>query len=293
MKYFFEILYLLYRIIIQLSHQLIYYLVNTKMSNISLYIKRAESFHTKEFIIEAFSSNNIGNVRDVKFIKKTGDFGKDYNGVIVTFENWCMNTRVTSLFDNMNASVDGTTKFIFDYISQRYWIINVFKSNFEDIKENEIEELKNINLNITDNGRIKELEKLVKSMSAQMHYMQTKQEKTEQMLMDYEHKETQFWLQNFELKSQLEEKDIEFKYYENKFNETFTEFEEEIGSLKCKVACLAIENIKKDREYEELRQNLYDESSVLAFVEEQAREMREMLKLSGQTKPYINKERLD
>lgn len=256
------------------------------MSNISLYIKRAEPFHTKEFITEAFSDNNIGKVRDVTFIKKVGDYGKDYNGVIVTFDQWFMNSKVKKLLDDMNSSVDGTAKFTFDLNKQRYWIINVLKPKFENITETEIPELKNINLNISEKERILELENLVKSMSAQMHYMQTRQEKAEKMLMEHEHNETQYWLNNFELRSQLEEKDIEFKYYENKF-------QEENEALKCRVACLAIENIKKDREIEEIRQQLYDESKVLSFVEEQANDMRNMLKQSGKSKTYETKELLD
>ena len=258
----------------------------SNIPNISLYIKRAEPFHTKEFITEAFSSNNIGKVRDVTFIKKVGDFGKDYNGIIVTFDQWCMNSKVKKLIDDMNSSVDGTTKFIFDLNKQRYWIINIHKPKFENIEEIEIPELKNINLNISEKERILELENLVKSMSTQMHYMQSRQEKAEKMLMEHEHNETQYWVNNFELRSQLEEKDMEFKYYENKFKE-------ENEALKCRVACLAIENIKKDREIEEVRQQLYDESNVLAFVEEQANEMRNMLKQTGKSQTYVTKEILD
>jgi hypothetical protein len=258
----------------------------SNIPNISLYIKRAEPFHTKEFITEAFSNNNIGKVRDVTFIKKVGDYGKDYNGVIVTFEQWCMNSKVKQLIDDMNSSVDGTIKFTFDLNKQRYWIINVHKPKFENIEETEIPELKNINLNFSEKERILELENLVKSMSAQMHYMQTRQEKAEKMLMEHEHNETQYWLNNFELRSQLEEKDMEFKYYENKF-------QEENEALKCRVACLAIENIKKDREIEEVRQQLYDESNVLAFVEEQANEMRNMIKQTGKSQIYVTKELLD
>ena len=80
------------------------------IKNIMLYIKRAEQHHTKEFITNAFSSNNIGNVRDVRFIKKNDNCGKEYNGVVVIFEHWNMNSLVKSLFDQMSNSKDGTTK---------------------------------------------------------------------------------------------------------------------------------------------------------------------------------------
>ena len=38
--------------------------------NVALFIKRAEEYQTKEFIMDAFMVNNIGKVRDIKFIKK-------------------------------------------------------------------------------------------------------------------------------------------------------------------------------------------------------------------------------
>ena len=47
--------------------------------NLSIYIKRAECSHTKNYIINAFYKNDYGIVSDVKFIKKTNDTGKEYN----------------------------------------------------------------------------------------------------------------------------------------------------------------------------------------------------------------------
>ena len=75
--------------------------------------------------MDAFMVNNIGKVRDIKFIKKHNDIGKNYNGVIVIFERWNMNRLVQSLFDQMDVSNDGTTRFYFDSI--HYWIINIQK----------------------------------------------------------------------------------------------------------------------------------------------------------------------
>ena len=52
---------------------------STSFTNVALFIKRAEEYQTKEFIIEAFDSNNIGKVRDVKFIKKNNDIPANFN----------------------------------------------------------------------------------------------------------------------------------------------------------------------------------------------------------------------
>ena len=96
-------------------------------NNISLYIKRAEQHHTKEFIEAAFASNKIGQVRELQFIKKTDTNGREYNGVIVMFEYWNMNILVKNLMDQMAVSQDGTTRFTFDSYKGRYWIVNVYK----------------------------------------------------------------------------------------------------------------------------------------------------------------------
>lgn len=106
---------------------------STSFNNVALFIKRAEEYQTKEFIVEAFASKNIGKVRDIKFIKKYNDFGKSYNGAIVIFERWNMNTLVETLFNEMSTSPNGTTRFYFnDY---RYWIINVHRQKLPECEE--------------------------------------------------------------------------------------------------------------------------------------------------------------
>ena len=118
--------------------------MNSSFNNVSLFIKRAEEYQTKEFIIEAFSSNNIGNVIDVKFIKKQGNYGKSYNGVVVIFEKWNMNRLVQKLLNEMSTSSDGTTKFYFN--QNRYWFVNVHKQ-----KNVECEEVASVDSALPDN----------------------------------------------------------------------------------------------------------------------------------------------
>lgn len=237
--------------------------------NISLYIKRAESHHTKDFITRAFASNNIGKVRDVKFIQKTSDYGKDYNGAIVIFEHWNMNPIVTQLLDNMNSSLDGTTKFTFDPINNRYWFIHVYKNHFP-----EYEEITTVDPNLPDKERIKELEILVKSMTAQIHYMQIRQEKSEKQMMDFEHKHTQSWLYNLELKAQNEDKYMEIKWLEDDLEKSY----EENNILRSRLVIQEINSIQKEKECEYLTQCLHDEKSILNFVEQEANEMRLIIK---------------
>lgn len=169
-------------------------------NNISLYIKRAELTCTRERIVDAFAFNNIGIVRDVRFIKKTDNSGREYNGVVVLFERWFMNPRVKELLDKMESSTDGTTKFTYDY-SGHYWYINVYKGQNK--------EYINVDPTLPDKERIEALENSIQSMAAQIHQMTLLQRRLEQQLMETEEKMSRQALLNIELRSQLEDKTIE------------------------------------------------------------------------------------
>lgn len=257
---------------------------STSFNNVALFIKRAEEYHTKEFIVEAFAAKNIGKVREIKFIKKTSDFGKSYNGVIVIFEHWNMNKIVQTLFNEMSASPDGTTRFYFnDY---RYWIINVHRQKLP-----ECEEITTVDSSLSDKDKIIKLEELVKSMSAQIHYMQSRQERSERSTMDLELKETYHHLVNCELRSQLDEKDRDRKWAEDDLNEEIQKLREENESLRCRLALTAIDMVRKDIQIEKLQEEQRDSSCVLSYVENQSQEMKQMLQGVLDTdpiKPVIN-----
>jgi hypothetical protein len=258
--------------------------MNSTFNNVALFIKRAEENQTKEFIIDAFVSNNIGNVRDVKFIKKQNDIGHNYHGVIVIFERWNMNRFVQTLFSEMAASPDGTTKFYFDHC--RYWIINVHRQKLP-----ECEEIAAVDSSLSDKDKISKLEELVKSMSAQIYYMQNRQEKSERTMMDLENKETYHHLVNMELRSQLEEKDWEKKWSEDELKEENERLREENEILRCRLALNAIDLVRKDTQCENLEQELRDSTCIMAYVENQAQEMKQMLRTVLDTdpvKPVIN-----
>lgn len=231
----------------------------TSFNNVALFIKRAEEYQTKEFIIEAFASSNIGKVRDVKFIKKQGDFGKNYNGAIVIFEHWNMNNIVRRIFNEMSEARDGTTKFYFNI--QRYWIIKIHSQTLP-----ECEELIVVDSSLSDKDKITKLEQLVKSMSAQIHYMQTKQEKNERHLMDCEHKQTYHSLVNTELQSQLDEKDWERELIEDELKEEMEKLREENLQMRCRLAIQSIEITRKDNECNTLRQEVSDQNSIISYM---------------------------
>ena len=244
--------------------------MNSSFNNVSLFIKRAEEYQTKEFIIEAFSSNNIGNVIDVKFIKKQGNYGKSYNGVVVIFEKWNMNRLVQKLLNEMSTSSDGTTKFYFN--QNRYWFVNVHKQ-----KNVECEEVASVDSALPDKERIDKLEELVQSMSSQIYYMQTNTEKTERTIMDLNHKETVHHLVNMELRCQLNEKDIERKWSENKLKEQLEKMQKENEILRYQLVFNKIEMAKKDLLVENLQQEVRDTDSMLTFLENQCQALKQIL----------------
>ena len=227
------------------------------MTSITLYIKRAEICHTKEYISDVFSIQQYGKVSNVRFIKKTNEFGKEYNGAIVTFEQWNMNSNVKILLDQLNSSQEGTAKIIHDHKGQRYWIVTQYKSEFS-----EFDQITKIDPRLNENDRILELENIIKSMAAQMNFMKTQQEKREKELMDCQQRETQAWLYNMELNSQIVEKDEDIKW------------------LTKKADNLAYELAEIEAEKQELALELNDQQNILAYVEAQANEMRDMLQIS-------------
>ena len=243
--------------------------------NKSLFIKRAEEYQTKEFIINVFHKKNIGKVNDVTFIKKQNNVGKSYNGVIVTFEKW----YIRDLIDEINSSQNGTVKFNFN---NSYWFINVHK---EPEKEPEKEPLTDIDINslldcstLSDKERIKQLEDLVKSMSSKINYMQTRQERSERNMMDYEHKDTQHHLNNIELHAKLEDKDVEQTWIA-------ADFKEDMETLISENQLLRSHLERKYYECVGLCEELREKTCMLSYSENQITEMKQLLRPDDDNHP--------
>ena len=237
----------------------------SSFNTFSLYIKRAESQHTKEYIRESLFANNYGKVRDVRFINKINDYGFKYNGVIVLFEHWFMNSKVKQLFDEMNASPDGTTRLYHDAVANRYWHVQEYKSKFPDF-----EEINTINSSMPDSEKVKELELLVKSMAAQLYSAQLKIEKNEMKTMEYEQEQTRQHLHNTELRAQLNEKDLEVKWAEE-------DMLEKEKYLEGRISSLIMDCVKKERECDMLKQQLYDQENIIMYIAEECASMKKIL----------------
>lgn len=243
----------------------------SSVNNMSIYIKRAEMHHTKKYITNVFYTNNYGLVSDVVFIKKTNDFGKEYNGAIVTFEKWFINDTVTTLFNAINESSDGTARIIHDNYYNKYWILNIHKN---EITKNAIPIM---NTDLDDKEKINYLETIISSMSIQTQILQSKQEKNEKKMMEYEQMNSREYIINSELKMQLEEKDILIEIQEKNNNNKKTELEFIIEKLNYRIEILETNLNKKRQECLELKQDLYDEKCISKFVQEELYELKSII----------------
>lgn len=253
------------------------------IANISLIIKRTETFQTQEFIIKAFASSNIGKVKEVQFVKKQNDNG-EYNGATVIFERWNMNIYVQKLFDDINSSPTKTAKFYFD--RSRYWLISINKQKLIGCDEN----IK-VDSKLPNKDRIAQLESIINSLTSQIYYMQSKQEQTECNLMDYERNHIQHHLINTELHSQLEQKDLENKFENEKLKKELEQLREKNNALQSRLTSMAIDFARKCKVCDDLRQEINDNNNIVAYIETQARDMSTMLKNVLDTdpiKPQIN-----
>jgi hypothetical protein len=75
----------------------------------------------------------------------------------------------------------------------------------------------------------------------------------------------------------LEEKDMLIEIKENYFKSEKTEYESMIDRLNFRIEVLEINVNKKNRECQELKQDLYDEKCISNFVEEELYELKSLM----------------
>jgi hypothetical protein len=247
-----------------------------KFNTVSLFIKRAEEFQTEEFIIQAFNENNIGKVSNVKFIKKQNENGASYNGVIVNFEEWYSNNITERLLNEMSSSLDGTTKFYFN--RSRYWIITVHQKKNADTEKRIY-----VDPSLPNEERIRQLESLVQTMACQIHYQETKLQKNEIIMMEYEQKHSRSHLLNIDLMSQLEDAKVNELVYQKETikNRQLTNDNEEIleenNQLWLENEKLKAEIHKQQNANDELRSRLMLSLFRIYRKNIECEELREML----------------
>ena len=93
---------------------------NTEFSNISLYIPHIFANYSKDMVAQVFEDLNIGKVKNIDFVSKMGQDGKEFNAAYIHFEYWCD----TIAARNFQARVLDTTKearLVYD--EPWYWIV--------------------------------------------------------------------------------------------------------------------------------------------------------------------------
>jgi hypothetical protein len=202
--------------------------------NIRLYIKRCEAnCANKEYICEAFKSNNYGIVNDIKLIEKNNANGEKYYGVIVVFGEWFMNERVRTLFHDLETNDFNTAKLYHDRITLKYWIVNEFKHKLEEDAIEDKRPLISEDL-VDEKEKIRLLETLARSLLVQMEHLQVRCDKYEQTIMTCEENQRHDYVKNmgmrFEVEDKIQELEEKNKQLEEK-NKQIDELNEKIQEL--------------------------------------------------------------
>lgn len=230
-------------------------------NNIALFIKRSEEYQGEKFIREAFLKNKIGKVSSIKLISKSDCYGKSYNGVIVRFAEWYMNSVVENLIEEMTKSGEKGAKFYFN--EQRYWIVSVHKNPVEECDREEKSEIV-----LSEKEKISQLESLVQSLSVQICYLKTQKENAENKIKSYEKEQTYTLLVKSDLRSQVEMKEMEQEWIKEKLEKKIETIQKENNFLDSKL-------FESKKEINVLKEELYEERCINEYLKEENKKKRE------------------
>jgi hypothetical protein len=98
---------------------------NTAISNISLYIPHIFANYSEGMVAQVFEDLNIGKVKNIDFVSKMGQDGKEYHAAYIHFDYWCD----TIAARNFQARViDSKLEARVVYDEPWYWIVLENKS---------------------------------------------------------------------------------------------------------------------------------------------------------------------
>jgi hypothetical protein len=93
---------------------------NTQFQNISLYIPHIFANFSKEFVEKVFDDLNIGNVKNIDFVSKYGQDGKEYNAAYIHFNEW-YDTISARNFQARVVDTGKEARIVYD--EPWYWIV--------------------------------------------------------------------------------------------------------------------------------------------------------------------------
>jgi hypothetical protein len=234
----------------------------SQFTNVAIYIKRAETHHTEEYIKNAFKRNCYGNVKSVKFIQKSNEVGQKYNGALVVMEHWFKTPEVSELFNVISSQQNKEYKMVHNTRTNRYWIIIQYTN---PVIENPIVNL-NVESNLPSSERIKQLELMVNSMSVQMVQLEKTNKQYEKELTQHKNVKIHDDLVISELNVQLEEE----KQLSNALKEERDESNLERNKLTKKLISLQ-ENIGLDDTTSDIFEEMNDLRNMIAYYDKQSK----------------------
>jgi len=93
---------------------------NTEFSNISLYIPHIFANYSKDMVAKIFEDLNIGKVKNIDFVLKMGQDGKEYNAAYIHFDYWC-DTIAARNFQARVLDIKQEARVVYD--EPWYWIV--------------------------------------------------------------------------------------------------------------------------------------------------------------------------
>ena len=90
------------------------------IKNISLYIPHIFANYSKEDVAKVFNDHRIGKVKNIDFISKLGQDGKEFNAAYIHFEHWYNNTAAANFQERVQ---DPKKEARIMYEDPWYWIV--------------------------------------------------------------------------------------------------------------------------------------------------------------------------
>jgi len=94
---------------------------NTEFSNISLYIPHIFANYSKDMVAKVFEDHNIGKVKNIDFVSKMGQDGKEYHAAYIHFEHWYWGLIATRNFQARVLDPKLEARIMYD--DPWYWIV--------------------------------------------------------------------------------------------------------------------------------------------------------------------------
>lgn len=181
----------------------------TFTDDIFLYIKRAEIKQTEQYIRETFT-RLVGDVGEIVFTERVNATnGAKYHSAIVHIDRLIDTSNVSKLLHDVTKTDDKSTRLVHP---MGYWIVTQHHPKSSRVKAQQMRtassDLELPDSKLDPSERIRRLEDIVKMLNTELGDSREKIDKYSRICMDYENQHTSDWMENFKLKSRLEDAEL-------------------------------------------------------------------------------------